>query len=343
MRNLIDASIRPVRRRRATRWTLLNTSFMRETAAALESSLDTDRVQRFRSLLDGPLAIVASGGSYTTALLWAHLHESSGSPAWAMTPYAFAQRLLPAGTRVLLLSASGQHHDIVRNAELAIERGHDTRAVTCRVNSPLAERVGQAASSDAVLVVGEPAHADGLIAVQSVVAFSVLAARTYAGAGPWAPCFEDASISLPARVPRFVVAFGAGGAEPAAVDFDGRLVRRAQLPGPQFHARPDAAGRRRAVLSFQLRRAWRGRHRRSGQRAHIPTNRSSKRTANTSIRKRAANSRAGFRSTCARLSRAVICRLPKCARCRNSKRWCCCKKVAACRYRRSAPGSGKRC
>ncbi len=199
--------------------TALNTSFMRETAAGIESSLDPGRVERFRSLLDGPLAIVASGGSFTTALLWAHLHESAGSPAWAMTPHAFSQRLLPAGTRVLLLSASGHHHDIVRNAELSIERGYETRAVTCRAGSPLGERVGRAASPDAVFVVGEPRHADDVIAVQTIVAFAVLAARTYAGPGPWAPCFEGDTCGLPACVPRFVVAFGAGAAEPAAVDF----------------------------------------------------------------------------------------------------------------------------
>ncbi len=198
--------------------TSLGTAMMRQTAAGVEASLDDARVNRFRSLLEGPLAIVASGGSYTTALLWAHLHEVAGNPAWAVTPYAFAQRTLPPGTRVLLLSASGNHHDILAGAARALERGHETRAVVYRADSRLASLVGQASEPDAVFAVGDPPYPDDMIAVQSVVAFAVLAGRTYAGRGPWAPYF-DCDAELPTRVPRFVIAFGAGAAEPAAVDF----------------------------------------------------------------------------------------------------------------------------
>ena len=222
--------------------TSLHTAFMRETAAGIESALDAGRVEQFRSLLDGPLAIVASGGSFTSALLWAHLHESAGSPAWAMTPYAFSQRLLPAGTRVLLLSASGHHHDIVRSAALSLERGHETRAVTCRARSPLAERLGPAMASGVVFVVNEPRYADGLIAVHALVAFAVLAARTYAGPGPWTPCFDGSGMEPPAHVPRFVVAFGAGAAEPAAVDFANKCQEAGLTPAWHTDVRHFAHG-----------------------------------------------------------------------------------------------------
>jgi fructoselysine-6-P-deglycase FrlB-like protein len=208
----------------------LNTAFMRETAEAIEPSLDSARIDRFRALLDGPLAIVASGGSFTTALIWAHLHEAAGQPAWALTPYGFSQRRLPAGTRVLLLSAGGHHHDIVGAAALSAERGYDTRTATCHAHSPLAERVAASMPDGAVLAIGDLPRADGLIAVQALVAFGVLAARTYAGPGPWAPCFDGDGIEPPARVPRFVVAFGAGAAEPAAVDFANKCQEAGLAP-----------------------------------------------------------------------------------------------------------------
>lgn len=44
------------------------------------------------------------------------------------------------------------------------------------------------------------------------------------------------------------------------------LDRRAQLPGAQLHARCDAGGRWRAVLTLELPRAGHRRHRRSGLR-----------------------------------------------------------------------------
>ena len=203
---------------------------MRATAEAIEASLDTSRIDRFRALLDGPLAVVASGGSFTTALLWAHLHEAAGWPAWAMTPYSFSERKLPAGTRVLLLSAGGQHHDIVRAAAISAERGYDTRAVTCHAHSPLADRVGGAMPDGAVLAIGALPRPDGLIAVQALVAFGVLAARIYHGPGRWADLFDVDGIEPPPSRPRFVVAFGAGAAEPAAVDLANKCQEAGLAP-----------------------------------------------------------------------------------------------------------------
>jgi hypothetical protein len=159
-----------------------------------------------------------------------------------MTPYSFAQRVLPAGTRVLFLSASGSHHDIVRTALLGIERGYEVRAAVCQANSPLAEVVRSASHEDAVFVMGEPTHADDLIPVQTVVAFAVLGARTYGGHGPWAPCFDGPGADLPVRVPRFAVAFGAGAAEPAAVDFVNKCQETGLVPAWHTDVRHFAHG-----------------------------------------------------------------------------------------------------
>jgi fructoselysine-6-P-deglycase FrlB-like protein len=208
----------------------LDTAFMRGTAEAIEASLDSHRIDRFRALLDGPLAIVASGGSFTTALLWAHLHEAAGWPAWAMTPYNFSQRKLPADTRVLLLSAGGHHHDIVRAAAISAERGYETRTATCHAHSPLAERVAGSMPDGSVFAIGALPRPDGLIAVQALVAFGVLAARLYDGPGRRAELFEVDGMEPPVSRPRFVVAFGAGAAEPAAVDLANKCQEAGLAP-----------------------------------------------------------------------------------------------------------------
>jgi hypothetical protein len=93
-----------------------------------------------------------------------------------------------------------------------------------------------------VLVVAEPVHADDLIAVQGVVAFAVVAARIYAGPGPWAPCFDGNGFEPPARAPRFVVAFGAGASEPAAVDFANKCQESGLAPAWQTDVRNFAHG-----------------------------------------------------------------------------------------------------
>jgi hypothetical protein len=222
--------------------TALKSLFMADTAAGIEASFDIGRVERFRASLSGPLAIVASGGSFTAALLWAHLHEAAGYPAWPLTPYAFAGRRLPSDTRVLLLSHGGTHHDILRTADLARERGHLTYAATCREDSPLAERVIAHAGPHTVFATSEPRHQDGLIAVHAIVAFAVLAARVYAGAGPWAPCFEGATVTMPDAQPRFVVAFGSGVAEAAAVDFANKCHETGLAPAWHTDVRHFAHG-----------------------------------------------------------------------------------------------------
>ncbi len=215
----------------------LKTTVMPETAAAVEAAVAARLIERFRARLEGPLAVVASGGSFTAALLWAHLHESAGHAAWAMTPYAFRQRPLPASTRVLLLSAGGHHHDIIGSATIALQRGHDTRAV-CRAPSPLAELIVAAGSHEDLVGLPETPHADGMIAVHALVALAVLAARAYAGEGSgptaatasWAAAFAGDGVPIAGPLPRFVVTLGAGVAEPAAVDFANKCQEAGLAP-----------------------------------------------------------------------------------------------------------------
>ncbi|MEZ4465838.1 MAG: hypothetical protein R3F43_15595 [bacterium] len=56
------------------------------------------RLQRLRRSLDGPLAVVGTGGTLALATLWARLHEAAGQPAWSLTPADYVARATPPGT-----------------------------------------------------------------------------------------------------------------------------------------------------------------------------------------------------------------------------------------------------
>lgn len=239
------------------------------TARRAEAALEPARLARFGATLDGPLAVVGSGGSLSTALLWAHLHEARrGAPAWALTPYQLVERGVPPSTRVLLLSAGGAHHDILRAARHGAARSWALRAVTCRAGSPLAEVVGAACGPDAVLALPEPLGDDGVLAIHGLAPVALLAARLHeepAGAGGWTACFAGATpLTLPAQLrrPRFVVALGAGVATAAAADFAGRSQESGLAPAwhtdprnfahAQFLALADGPPGEALVVSFAL-------------------------------------------------------------------------------------------
>ena len=96
----------------------------------------------------------------------------------------------------------------------------------------------------------------------------------------------------------------------AAAKTDRAVDRRAQLPGAQLHARPDAGRRRRAVLPLELRRAGHRRPRAKSRAAPTPMPRSSTRRASTTTRPPSARSRAGCRSTCSGIEKTRVVTLP---------------------------------
>lgn len=195
-----------------------------EVAEEAEPALVGWRIERLRQSLSGPLAVVAAGGTRTAARLWARLHEHAGWPAWSMSPYELTQRPLPEGTRVLLLSASGRHHDLLAAARSAIARGAPTFAVTCDPRAPLCSVVREAREGNDAIVLPATAPRVGLVSPAAVVPMLVLAAGMYGG-GPWAPCFRDAEPGpLPVGRPRRMVVLGAGLAAPAAADFANKCL-----------------------------------------------------------------------------------------------------------------------
>lgn len=173
------------------------------------------RLMRLRRALSGPLAVVATGGTFAAAVLWARLHEAAGFPAWALTPADFTRRRLPDGARVLVLSASGRHHDILSAARHA-ERVY---AVVCDRSAPLCDIVRRRGGD--ALIIPRPASR-GLADPSLLVPFAVIAAAAYGTTHGLAACFEATPPPPPAKRPEHVLALGVGLAWPAAVDLTNR-------------------------------------------------------------------------------------------------------------------------
>lgn len=179
------------------------------------ASLAGWRIKRMRAALDGPLAVVATGATFPVAQLWARLHEASGAPAWALTPTDCLHRQMPVDTKVLFLSASGRHHDML----YAAHRMRQIYAVVCDGSAPLCDIVRSSGGDAIVLPPAPPSPA--LADPRPQVPLITLAAAMYdasAGISGLACPLPE----LPVRRPRHVLALGAGLAQPAAADFAAR-------------------------------------------------------------------------------------------------------------------------
>ncbi|MFO0589690.1 MAG: hypothetical protein U0441_19280 [Polyangiaceae bacterium] len=198
----------------------MNTGALEQTARDAEGAFSASQIDAFRRTIDGPLAVVAAGGSGPAASFWAQLHErTTGYPAWPISPFALVDRGVPRGARVVLLSAAGSNHDILQAARRAIESKWPASAVVCRVESPLGQLVKEAGGADSALEMAKPTAADQILAVHAMVPLLVAAARVYGGVGPWAGCLSGAGTVIATERPRYVVSLGTGLAGPAAADF----------------------------------------------------------------------------------------------------------------------------
>jgi hypothetical protein len=155
-------------------------------------------------------------------MLWAQLHEQTGHPAWAMTPYQLMDRGVPPGTRVLFLSVSGRHHDMLRAVRVVKDLGVDAHAVVFTSGCPLVAMLREAGPDNGVMVLPAPEQRDSLTTIHSLVSMSVLAASVNEGGGPWAPSFYVQTQHMPPGKPGHVVVLGVGRSRPAAFDFAAR-------------------------------------------------------------------------------------------------------------------------
>ena len=129
-----------------------------------------------------PLRAIGSGGSLTGAHALASLHQRyTGRLATATTPLGAVDEPLDSVAATWLLSASGSNIDIVAAARTLIPREPRQLAVLCgREASPLARLCRQHPFVD-LLLHPPPSGKDGFLATNSLLGFTVLLTRSYAG------------------------------------------------------------------------------------------------------------------------------------------------------------------
>lgn len=129
-----------------------------------------------------PLRAIGSGGSLTAAYALAALHQRfTGRLANVATPLEAADEPLDSSVATWLLSAGGGNVDIMAAAKALILREPRQLGVLCgREDSPLAELCRQHPFVD-LLLYPPPAGKDGFLATNSLLAFTAVVTRAYAG------------------------------------------------------------------------------------------------------------------------------------------------------------------
>jgi fructoselysine-6-P-deglycase FrlB-like protein len=138
-------------------------------------SLDTAALEeRIRSLANAPLIAIGSGGSQSTAVLLADLHQIQfGQVAKADTPLIARNYLRTLKSlAIVLISGGGRNPDILGVAKIAVECEPQCLISLCATKeSPLAgivEGFARGFSFDFAL----PTRKDGFLATKTPYAFS---------------------------------------------------------------------------------------------------------------------------------------------------------------------------
>jgi fructoselysine-6-P-deglycase FrlB-like protein len=139
-------------------------------------------VATLQGILDKPLVAIGSGGSLSAASYLCLLHTmTSGKLARAMTPLEASVGMpASADASVAFVSASGRNKDILAALTNAVQfEPPNMLAAVVRPGSPLADRVERYARGYA-FELGIGVSKDGYLATNSLVAFYLLFARSYA-------------------------------------------------------------------------------------------------------------------------------------------------------------------
>lgn len=151
-------------------------------AALSAPAADVNKLKSaIQSASESSLIGVGSGGSFTTASLLSHLHETyTGHVSRASTPLEIiCNPTLASSSPVFLISAEGKNPDICEALERATR--HSSRrlhVLTNRQDSPLMSRVAN--HSDVTAHVFSLIEKDGYLATNSLLLDATLIARAYA-------------------------------------------------------------------------------------------------------------------------------------------------------------------
>lgn len=234
-----------------------------ETARRADAGLVGWRLDRLQADLEGPLCLVGAGGSRPVARLWAELHRRRGHRV--QTPTPLDVHLMPPDGPVLILSASGRHHDILGAAEAALAAGGPVHGVCTKADAPLLVRLRAADAHHHTVALTGPAVSEGLAARHGAVPMALLAGRVFgldgdAAVQAFAAVQADRAPAerLAADAPADVVALGAGLGRAAAEVFahtlreSGLAPARAADPREFAHGQFVAVGPRTRLAVFGL-------------------------------------------------------------------------------------------
>lgn len=181
-----------------------------------------------RAIVSRPLMVIGSGGSVTVCHLLAKLQaEHARQPVRVITPYEFSLQPPDGISSVLLISAGGANRDILRAAEKASTESYENVcAIIAKGTSPLGRMLAELPHT---LTAGfnVPFGKDGFLAVNSLLATSILVMRAYASVfenewiSPTLPQIREGCIDAALRPSIIVLA--AGWSWPAALDLESKF------------------------------------------------------------------------------------------------------------------------
>lgn len=175
-----------------------------------------------------PLLVVGSGGSVTACYLLAKLHsEHARQPVRVLTPYEFSLQPSDDMSSVVLLSAGGANRDILGAAQKATTESYENvSAIVAKESSPLSRMLSElphALSAGFDIPFGK----DGFLAVNSLLATSILTTRAYAAVfeTEWiCPTLSDKFTGhIDAALRPSIVVLAAGWSWPAALDLESKF------------------------------------------------------------------------------------------------------------------------
>lgn len=179
--------------------------------------------------LGRPAIMVASGGSYSAAVLLAQLHiQRTGQIALAVTPLEFLSMDCPASAAIWLISAGGNNKDILAALDAAQFVPGAVICVFCGDQaSQLVRRVGSVEKAE-TLVFSPPFGKDGFLATNSLIAQYVISLRLFGYAVPGAASLEESGADERALLERqTLIILYDGWLKATALDIESRFSEAA--------------------------------------------------------------------------------------------------------------------
>ncbi len=215
-------------------------------------ALDLDAIRMGLTGLEGPLLVVGSGGSLSTASMIADLwNASTGNLGKFETPYLAKTTLLNGFTgSVVIVSAGGENPDVLGIARQAIRSEVRTlMSICCRKGSSLS-RLTSGYGHGFACEYDPPSGSDGFLATNTLVGLNTIICRAFGRDKELPKAWKRPSISRRlldrfggSSLPTEIILLYGFDARPAAVDFESKFSEAALATVQSTDLRNFAHGR----------------------------------------------------------------------------------------------------